>query len=203
MISQHENSLTDIFSKAPPGLIEEICEGDRMFKGNKEAYLSAGLSALKCIRTAMLAAGLPGFSEILDFPSGHGRVLRYLKAEFPNARLTACDIEIAAANFCERAFGAVKAYGHEDPWKIKLPAQYRSVPISSGSVRSLPTSTGVDASIFCITSAQISNRVACWFSRCMDATLPGEWLPEVSHSGWIQRVSPECRKITGGRDSDT
>ena len=126
-----ESQLTDIFLQRPSGLIEEICEGDRMFKGNRDAYFNAGFSALKNVRLAMLAAGIGDFAEILDFPSGHGRVLRYLRADFPNARVTACDIEIPAADFCEKAFGATKVLGHEDPWEIKLPGHYDLIWVGS------------------------------------------------------------------------
>lgn len=124
-------ALNELFFQRPPGLIEEICEGDRMFKGNIDGYLNAGLSAMKNVRLAMLAAGVTELTDILDFPSGHGRVLRYLRAAFPAAKLTACDIETSAVDFCEKTFGATKVYGHEDPWKIKLPSQYDLIWVGS------------------------------------------------------------------------
>ena len=125
------SQLSESFTARPSALNEAICPGDRMFKGNAEAYLIAGFSALKNIRLALLAAALPQPRAILDFPSGHGRVLRYLAAEFPEAKLTACDIETSAIEFCQSVFGAVKVQGHEDPWKIPLPDQFDLIWVGS------------------------------------------------------------------------
>ena len=41
----------------------------------------------------MLFAGRDALGRILDLPCGHGRVLRVLRAAFPGAELTACDID--------------------------------------------------------------------------------------------------------------
>ena len=58
--------------------------------------------------------------RILDLPSGHGRALRYLQAEYPEADLTACDIIRGAVEFCAETFGATPVYGKEDPADIEL-----------------------------------------------------------------------------------
>ena len=87
---------------------------------DREAYLSHGRAALDCIRISLLAAQKDSVQSILDLPSGHGRVLRYLKAEYPEARLTACDIDHQAVDFCAGTFGANPLYGREHPGEIEL-----------------------------------------------------------------------------------
>jgi SAM-dependent methyltransferase len=47
-------------------------------------------------------------------------VLRALKAAFPHARLTACDLDRDAVDFCARTFGAAPVYSHEDPAQIRI-----------------------------------------------------------------------------------
>jgi hypothetical protein len=65
-------------------------------------YLGAGLSALRCIEFA-----LNGFEPktILDFPCGHGRVLRFLKARYPNSDIVGIEIDRSALSFCREEFG--------------------------------------------------------------------------------------------------
>ena len=57
---------------------------------------------------------------MLDFASGYGRVLRMMKAAFPGARLTACDIEREAVDFCADTFGATPVYSSADPSEIEI-----------------------------------------------------------------------------------
>jgi len=87
-----------------------------------EIYFSAGRSAVACINLAMNAAqkSASDVRRILDLPCGHGRILRYLKAAFPEADITACDIRRDAVDFCASTFGAVPVYSHDDPAKISL-----------------------------------------------------------------------------------
>jgi SAM-dependent methyltransferase len=89
----------------------EIAPGDEMYKAeHHDHYFRAGRSALRCIGVAMLAAGGNLHDAepraILDLPCGHGRILRALKAAFPDASFTACDINRDGVEFCERVFGA-------------------------------------------------------------------------------------------------
>jgi len=98
---------------------------DGMFKkGNEEHYFKVGRSALEAVRLAMLAAGREDFQNILDLPCGHGRVLRALKAAFPRAQLTACDLNRAGVDFCVEQFEALGAYSDADPAKIALKGKY-------------------------------------------------------------------------------
>jgi len=105
-------------------LITEMSSSESMFRGSRGNYVIAGASALQCIRSAMQAAGKTAVESILDFPSGHGRVLRVLKAAFPEARLTAGDIDAEGVAFCARAFGAVPLYPEPDPERIDVDDEF-------------------------------------------------------------------------------
>jgi SAM-dependent methyltransferase len=91
---------------------------------DRDGYFSLGRAALDCIRVGLLTAQVESPKSILDLPSGHGRVLRYLKAEYPEATLAACDIDHEAVNFCATTFGATPIYGHEDPHAIKCDEKF-------------------------------------------------------------------------------
>lgn len=103
----------------------EIAPKDGMFrKGAEEHYFSVGRSALEAVRLAMLAAEKTSVDRILDLPCGHGRVLRALKAAFPRAQLTACDLNRAGVDFCVANFGATGDYSAPEPAQIALPGGY-------------------------------------------------------------------------------
>jgi SAM-dependent methyltransferase len=94
-------------------------------------YFERGQGALRSIEAAIESADrlLPraaarSFDRILDFACGRGRVLRVLKAAFPDSELTACDIDTDAVDFCADVFGAVPLYSHEDPSRIETDATF-------------------------------------------------------------------------------
>lgn len=100
--------------------ISEISPNDEMYRTDAEYYFQFGEAALHSVGLAMLATGRTVFSNILDLPCGHGRVLRKLKAAFPSARLTACDIDADSVDFCAKTFGATPVHSKEDPDEIEL-----------------------------------------------------------------------------------
>ncbi len=79
---------------------------DTMFAGDVRHYAGVGQDALAWIRRALEAAGREAPRSILDLPCGHGRVLRHLRAAFPSASLTACDLDPDGVAFCAQTFGA-------------------------------------------------------------------------------------------------
>jgi SAM-dependent methyltransferase len=79
-----------------------------MFDGRDDHYLQVGLSALDGIEAAL--HGLPEPCRILDLPCGFGRVTRVLRARYPTALITACDLDRPAVDFTANAFGAHAAY---------------------------------------------------------------------------------------------
>jgi SAM-dependent methyltransferase len=101
----------------------EIAPGDPMnaFQGGRDLYFVAGQSALRAINLSLLAARRdhpPG--QILDFACGAGRVLRTLKAAFPDAALTASDTWGEGVEFCTRVLGATGVVSSHDAGKIEL-----------------------------------------------------------------------------------
>jgi SAM-dependent methyltransferase len=105
-------------------LIRAISPNDQMFASppGENYYFSCGRSALECIDVSLQAAQKDPLTvkRVLDLPCGHGRVLRYLKAAFPQAEITACDILRDGVDFCATTFGAVPVYSCDDPAQIPL-----------------------------------------------------------------------------------
>jgi hypothetical protein len=81
----------------------KVSRRDGMYEPNRAAdYLSVGLSAIRCIQRALEEPGrTKDVQPILDFLSGYGRVLRFLRVRFPNADITAGEIDPAVLRFCE------------------------------------------------------------------------------------------------------
>ena len=101
-------------------VLTDISTHDGMFEGDLNHYFSVGHSALRCIELAAQASGRPRFHSILDFGCGFGRVLRVLKAAYPEAGLAGCDLSRDALDFCATAFGAERFYSNEDPDKVTI-----------------------------------------------------------------------------------
>lgn len=102
-----------------------LSPADQMLTGSADArehYFSCGRSALECIRQALSSAAIEPdrIKRILDLPCGHGRVLRYLKAAFPEAEIVACDLLRDAVDFCSSTFGSTAVYSCEEPEAIPL-----------------------------------------------------------------------------------
>jgi len=98
---------------------------DSMYQGDGFHYLSVGLSANRCIREALRSAGktVQGGS-ILDFPSGYGRVLRFLRMEFPDSDITAAETDGRALDFCRRSFDVTPFLSKERFSVLSLPRQF-------------------------------------------------------------------------------
>ncbi len=111
-------SLSLVLQEVTP--IQEISPKDTMYIGDTEHYYGVGSSALSCVQLAMFAAKRDGFERVLDFPCGHGRVLRFLKAAFPNAQFTAVDLDQDAVDFCAKTFEAIPIYSSNDIQQIPI-----------------------------------------------------------------------------------
>jgi SAM-dependent methyltransferase len=99
---------------------------DDMYAGGAaDAYLYTGISALRCIEAAraQLADPMP-VRRVLDLPSGFGRVLRYLRLRFPNARITAAELMPEAVTFCAQTFGVHAVQSHVDFDQVNLPGPF-------------------------------------------------------------------------------
>jgi SAM-dependent methyltransferase len=106
------------------GVSRDISPHDLMLDrvSGERAYYSCGRSAIGCIMDSLHGASKPTteIRRVLDLPSGHGRVLRYLKVAFPQAEITACDLLHDGVDFCASTFGAVPVYSNADPGQIPL-----------------------------------------------------------------------------------
>ena len=90
--------------------------------GAAQLYLSAGLSACRCIDRALSHSRKnAAVQSILDFPCGYGRILRFLEARFPNAEIVAGEIDPIALEFCKRAFSVKTVTSNESFSKVSLP----------------------------------------------------------------------------------
>jgi SAM-dependent methyltransferase len=83
-----------------------MCGGDTMYLGNDDHYFAVAASALRAMLIALETAGRPAPRRILDFGCGYGRVMRAMRAAFPEAELLAFDIDAGGVAHCAAAFGA-------------------------------------------------------------------------------------------------
>lgn len=83
-----------------PHVNKNVAPGDGMLGEDESHYFAVGASAISCIRSAFLTAQKQRQSvkSVLDYACGYGRVLRWLKAEFPEARLLGVDADPKAAS---------------------------------------------------------------------------------------------------------
>jgi len=85
----------------------DLFEDDGMYTpGGDKHYLSCGASALNAIMSAVQIASIEEPKNILDFGSGAGRVTRWLRAAYPDATISACDLRERDLSFCRNIFGA-------------------------------------------------------------------------------------------------
>jgi SAM-dependent methyltransferase len=97
--------------------------GDFYLPGKGRHYLSIGLTSLHCINAALDHAPNP-VRTILVFPSGHGRILRFLKVRFPRATICASDIKRETVEFCRREFHVAGIVSSDDFSKVSLPGPF-------------------------------------------------------------------------------
>jgi SAM-dependent methyltransferase len=95
-------------------------EAGPLSQADPEAYFATGHRQTWLIKLCLEAAQRNPPRRILDLPSGYGRVLRSLQAEWPEAEVTACDIHRPAVDFCAQELGAVPVYGTEDPFDLDI-----------------------------------------------------------------------------------
>ena len=57
--------------------------------------------------------------------------MRFLEIAFPNAELTACDIQRSAVDFCASTFGADPVYSDSDPSKVPLDGEFDLIWVGS------------------------------------------------------------------------
>jgi SAM-dependent methyltransferase len=108
-----------------------VSPNERMPAEDLPGYLATGRSALKAVQLVEMAARKKGFVSILDMACGHGRVLRWLQAAYPDARLTACDLLQDGVDFCASTFGATPVYSTPSPAIEIFPDRYDLIWVGS------------------------------------------------------------------------
>lgn len=101
-----------------------ISHDDGMYKGDGAHYFGVGLDALRRIEEGLEAAGIEHVRRVLDMPSGYGRVLRFLVLRFPDAEVTACELQEGAVRFCAETFGAKPAQSSYDLDSLALGEEF-------------------------------------------------------------------------------
>lgn len=119
-----DSTLTERERELLSKVSSRIYYNDGMYDGNGAHYYKVGLSAIHCIdealRRAKLTANSKDLRTILDLPCGSGRVMRFLVQRFPEAEITACELEPGPVQFCVRAFGAEPAYSSANLDEVSL-----------------------------------------------------------------------------------
>lgn len=103
---------------------QNISPNDDMNVGDASKwYFDAGKKALDNIVKSLNNPYSDGHrvEQILDLPSGYGRVLRWLEVYFPLSKITACDTNADAVEFSSQHFRAMGVVSDYDIEKIKLP----------------------------------------------------------------------------------
>lgn len=93
-------------------------------------YFEVGRSAVELITEAMVLARRTQFARILDFPCGGGRVTRHLVKFFPEAQVSASDIEREKQAFVVSRYGA-KAVDCPPNFTAPLPEKYDLIFVGS------------------------------------------------------------------------
>jgi SAM-dependent methyltransferase len=103
-----------------PRVVTRVAAKEDMLTGGPDLrlYFEVGESAMGEIRIGLRAAGAAEPQKILDLPCGYGRVLRYIRAAWPRAEITAMDLNPAAVGFCARTFRAVPVVSQQPLWLV-------------------------------------------------------------------------------------
>ena len=111
-----------------------IDPGDEMLIPRDPAhYFWVGASGLAAVERALGDAGWTGSEvhRILDVPCGHGRVLRYLRARWPESAITACDLDRGGVDFCAATFAATGVYSANPVTDVEAPTDHDLVWVGS------------------------------------------------------------------------
>jgi trans-aconitate methyltransferase len=85
-------------------------------------YFYGGRSALKVCIDALIAANAPVPRQMLDFPCGHGRALRFFRAAFPQSEIYASDLLADGVEFCRTSFGVKTFASSVDISSMEFPS---------------------------------------------------------------------------------
>jgi SAM-dependent methyltransferase len=112
-------------------VVRRVSPNDRMYANGAPEYFNFGRAGLGCVRDALELAGRGRPASVLDLPSGHGRVLRFLKAYWPESEIVACDLDRDGVDYCAETFGATPVYSHVRPAEIPLDRTFDAIWVGS------------------------------------------------------------------------
>lgn len=118
----------------PTNIIRTISPNDEMtWPGDPEGtlYFKPGASAMKIILDVLRIVDMRDVRKVCDFACGHGRVLRYLRAAFPDATIYAGDINKDGVDFCARTFGSIPFLSKDDFRSIELNESFDLIWVGS------------------------------------------------------------------------
>ena len=96
-----------------------------------EQYFDLGRRALELIHFSSELCDKPHYPAILDLPCGHGRVLRWLRAHYDYANITACDLDRSGVDFCAKQFRATPVYSLPDLREVEFKQQFDLIWVGS------------------------------------------------------------------------
>jgi SAM-dependent methyltransferase len=103
---------------------QDVSPNDVMYRSDPDHYFLTGRQAFEAIQRFVRFLALSPVNTILDLPSGHGRVLRFLRVAYPNALIDACDLDRDGVDFCTRSLGARPVYSTKGMAEVPLSATY-------------------------------------------------------------------------------
>ena len=157
-----------------------ISPNDQMWKAGEAWYFETGLSALECIRRALNSANVTPTS-ILDLPCGHGRVCRMLRMAFPDAHISASDLDRDGVDFCAQEFEAEPLYSREDIREVRTSRSFESDLVWVALHSHRGRTVGCVPGVLCRTP--LARRSACLYDA---------WPPSDSvHGRRFSRLWPE------------
>jgi SAM-dependent methyltransferase len=111
------DQLQHAYESRVPGVSQQIAPGEQMPHTHRQHYFGVGEDVIRLVKLAMLASRKRAstIQNILDLPCGHGRVTRSLRAAFPEARVTACDLLTDGVDYCAKTFNATGVYSQIHP----------------------------------------------------------------------------------------
>lgn len=96
-----------------------------------EDYTFVGESGLDTVISVLGASPTRSVDSILDYGCGHGRVGRFLRAFFPDARMTFADVDPSCADFCAGTFNGKAYHSPHDFGALKFDDTYDLIWLGS------------------------------------------------------------------------
>jgi SAM-dependent methyltransferase len=124
--------MKPLYDFGPLPVDRTIAPQDGMLAHGKETqYYEIGHRALELVKFSAELCNKPHYPDMLDLPCGYGRVMRWLRAHYNYARITACDLDRGGVDFCHERFGALPVYSQPDLRQLPFNAQFDLIWVGS------------------------------------------------------------------------